>query len=270
MEVSEVTRKLGLIILGSLMVLAASLAAACGDDKEPARRAGQTPTPGTASPAPLATSVIVSTPTPKLPSGSMDIGPESVWGPLQVQASSSRLHTCRAPLTDCVTAIMQDSSASPQAIDFFRLTGWILSDIQELGRVDLGTIINPWRANDNVQFALLNGSPLVVYPEEEVRPVAIDLDPNYDALVALFPDLLLWPGESVYQGVAVSEQGGQGFVFRFSLVDGCHACGTLYSARVAFDFDTDGTYRGPRFMALCGGAPDVTPVATSVPPCPAP
>jgi hypothetical protein len=165
---------------------------------------------------------------------------------------------------------MQDSSASPQAVDFFRLTGWFLSDIQELGRVDLGSVVNPWRANDNVQRALLNGTPLVVYPETEAQPVAIQLDPNYETLVDSFPDLLLWPGDNVFEALTTSEQGGQRFVLQFSLVDGCHACGTGYFARVAFDFDTDGTYLGPRFMALCGGASDATPIATSVAVCPAP
>jgi hypothetical protein len=168
---------------------------------------------------------------------------------------------------------MQDSGASPQAIDFFKLTGWFLSDFQEMGRVDLGRVVNPWRANDNVQYAFLSGTPLAVYPEEEVQPVAIRLDPNYDALVPSFPDLSLWPGDNVFEALTTSDHGGQRFVLQFSLVDGCHACGTGYFVRVAFDFDTDGTYRGvsSRPLGLCEGrGPDVTPVATSVPACPVP
>jgi len=271
MEVPEVTRKLSRIILGFVMVLTASLAAACGGDEEPVQQAAQTPTQGAGSPAPLATSFPAATPTAELPSGSMDIGAESVWDPLQDEASLGRLHACTPPMTDCVTAIMQDSSASPQAIDFFRLTGWFLSDIQEMGRVDLGRIVDPWRANDNVQYALLNGTPLVVYPDTEAQSVAIQLDPNRDALAASFPDLFLWPGDNVFEALTTSDSGGQRFVLQFSLVDGCHACGTGYSARVAFDFDTDGTYlgAGARPLALCwAGGPDVTPVATSVPTCP--
>ncbi len=253
------------------MVLASSLAAACGDDQEPAPREDQTPTQATSSPAPLATSVAEATPTPGVPSGSMDIGAESVWDPLQDEANLGRLHACTAPMADCVRAIMQDSNASAQAIDFFRFTGYFLSDIQEMGRVDLGTIVEPWRANDNVQYALLNGTPLVVYPETEALSVSIEVDPNHDALAASFPDLALSPGDNVFEALTTSDSGGQRFVLQFSLVDGCHACGTGYSARVAFDFDTDGTYMGPRFVALCwAGGPDATPVATSVPACPVP
>ena len=273
MEVPEVTRKLSGIILGSLVVLAASLAAACGGDEEPAQRGGETPNQGAGSPAPLATSSPTATPSAELPAGSRDIGLESVWDPLQDEANLGRLHACTAPMTDCVTAIMQDSNASPQAIDFFRLTGWFLSDIREMGRIDLGTIVDPWRANDNVQHALLNGTPLVVYPEKETQLVGIELDPNHEVLAAPFPDLLLWPGDSVFEALTTSDSGGQRFVLRFSLVDGCHACGTGYFARVAFDFDTDGTYLGAGTLplALCwAGGPDLTPVATSVPACPAP
>jgi hypothetical protein len=264
-------RKLSWIVLGSLMALAASLAAACGGDEEEAQPAGQTPTQGAGSPALLATSTPAPTPTAGAPSGSMDIGAESVWDPLQDEANLGRLHACTAPMTDCVTAIMQDSNASPQAIDFFKLTGWFLSDIQEMGRVDLGTIVDPWRANDNVQSALLNGTPKVVYPESEAQSAAIELDPNYDALAATFPALGLWPGDNVFEALTTVDSGGQRFVLQFRLVDGCHACGTGYSARVAFDFDTDGTYLGvgARPLAVCwAGGTDVTPVAASVPACP--
>ena len=208
MEVPEVTRKLSRIVLGSLIVLAVSLAAACGGNQGPVRETGQTPTQGTGSATPHATSSPAATPTPELPSSSRDIGAESVWDPVQDEASLGRLHACTAPMTDCVTAIMQSSGASPQAIEFFKITRWFLSDFQEMGTVDLGRIVDPWRANDNVQYAFLNGSPLVVYPEEEVRPVAIELDPNYDALVPSFPDLSLWPGDSVFEVLGVSEREG--------------------------------------------------------------
>jgi len=265
-------RKVSRIIVGSLVVLAVSLATTCGGDEGPARQADQTATPGTGSPVPLATSVLAATPTPELPSGSMDIGSGSVWEPLLDEATLARLHECGGDRpSECVTAIMQSSGASSQAIEFFKMTRWFLSDFQEMGTVDLGRIVDPWRANDNVQYAFLNGSPLVVYPEEEVRPAAIELDPNYDALVPSFPNLSLWPGDSVFEVLGVSEQGGQRFVLEFSLVDGCHACGTGHFARVAFDFALDGTYGGvsSRPLGLCWNkGPDVTPIAASVPTCP--
>jgi len=201
-----------------------------------------------------------------------EIGVESIWHPLGEEGRLTRLHECsRQTQTECVTAIMQDSGASRQAMEFFRTTGWFLGDFQEMGRVDLGTVVDPWRANENVQYAFLNGTPLVVHPEEEVQPVAIELDPDYDALVASFPDLFLWPGLGAFEGLSTPEGEGQRFVLQFHLVDGCHACGTGYRARAAFDFGVDGTYLGvgPLPLGLCwGGGPDVTPVSPSVPDCP--
>lgn len=200
-----------------------------------------------------------------------EIGIESIWHPLGEEDRLASLHECnKQTQTECVTAIMQDSGASRQAIEFFRTTGWFLDDFQEMGRVDLGSVVNPWRANENVQYAFLNGTPLVVHPEEEVQPVAIELEPNYDVLVAAFPNLFLWPGLGLLEALSTTEEGGQRFVIQFHLVDGCHACGTGYRARVAFDFGADGTYLGvgPLPLGLCwGGGPDVTPVSTSIPDC---
>ena len=200
-----------------------------------------------------------------------EIGVESIWDPGE-ETRLTRLHECsRDTLTECVTAIMQDSGVPRQAIEFFRTTGWFLGDFQEMGRVDMGTVADPWRANDNVQPVFLNGTPLVVYPEEEVRPVYIELDPDYDVLVASFPHLSLWPGHGALETLSTLEGGGQRFVLQFDLVDGCHACGTGYRARIAFDFGVDGTYLGIGSfpLGLCwGGGPDVTPVSPSVPDCP--
>lgn len=203
-----------------------------------------------------------------------EIDVRSIWHPLGEEDRLTRLHECsRDRRTECVTAIMQESGASPQAIDFFRLTAWFLGEFQEMGTVDLGSIVDPWLANENVQYAFLNGTPLVVYPVDEVGPVSIWADPNYDALVAWFPDLFLWPGGSVFEALSTSQEGGQRFVLQFHLVDGCHACGTGYFARVAFDFGVDGTYvgAGPWTLGLCwGGGPDVTPVSALIPACPLP
>jgi hypothetical protein len=200
----------------------------------------------------------------------IDVG--SIWHSLGEEDTLTHLHECsRDRRTECVTAIMQDSGASRQAMEFFRTTGWFLDDFQEMGRVDLGSVVDPWRANENVQYAFLNGTPLVVHPEEEVQPVAIEMDPNYDVLVTAFPDLFLWPGLGLFEALSTTEEGGQRFVIQFRLVDGCHACETGYRARVAFDFSVDGTYLGvgPLPLGLCwGGAPDVTPLSTSIPACP--
>lgn len=266
------------VLVGICLAL---LALACEEQEEEA----QTPTPTPrATLTPVVTPTLEATreaiPTPSgeiptpTPTSSREIGVESIWHPLGEEARLTRLHECsRDKRTECVTAIMQDSEASPQATEFFRATGWFLGDFQEMGRVDLGSVVDPWRANENVQYAFLNGTPLVVHPEEEVQPVAIELDPNYDVLVAAFPDLFLWPGLGLFEALSTTEEGGQRFVIEFRLVDGCHACETGYRARVTFDFGVDGTYLGvgPLPLGLCWGeGPDVTPVSPAIPACPLP
>lgn len=232
---------------------------------------------GEEAPAPAAspTATAQATPTSEAsPTTWQEIGPESVWDPAQDETRLGRLHECGPvdTLTECVRPIMQELGASPQAIEFWRLTGWFLGDFQEMGTVDLATIIDPWRANENVQLALLNGTPAVVYPEEEGVPVAIEQDSNYDALVAAFPDLDFWPSGGVFEALSAPDHEGQRFVLQFRLIDGCRACSTGYFARVALDFAADGTYMGaPRLLGVCRGqGPDVKPVDASIDACPLP
>jgi len=207
-----------------------------------------------------------------------EIGPESVWDALQNETALMHLHECdMISRFECVKAIMEEGRAFPQAIEFFNMTGFFLSKFQETGRVDLGLLCDPWRANDNCEYAFVNSIPFVIYLAEEVRPVAIELDPAYKGLDAAFPKgdrpvgLLLWPTHQIFEAIGASPQGGQRFIFQFEVVNGCHACGTGYFARVAFDFAPDGTYLGadPRPLGLCkGSGPDVTPVVPSIAACP--
>ncbi len=245
------------------------LLAACGggeDEEEATALATAQPTPSAE-----VTPTLEATPT-----SWREIGLESIWGPSEDQARLGRLQECGPvdTLTECVRAIMQELGASPQAMEFWRLTGWFLADFQEMGTVDLATIIHPWRANENVQPAFLNGTPLVVYPETEggLRGVAIEQDPSYDALVAAFPHLSFWPSGSVFEALSAPDHEGQRFVLQFRLIDGCRACSTGYFARVALDFAADGTYLGaPRLLGVCRGeGPDVKPVDASIDACPPP
>ena len=196
-----------------------------------------------------------------------DVGPAATWDPLEAEIQFS----CFEPLTECATEIMEQHGAPAQAIAFYRMTGWILVSFQEMGTVDLGRVFTPFRANSLGDFALLNGTPSVLVVEELSKSLgtAIQRDPAYEALVRAFPDLGMWSYDEVFEGFSESRDETQRFVFQLTLNDGCHACGTGYHARMAFEFAPDGTYIGTSPLGVCNvGYSDVTPVAASVPPCP--
>lgn len=256
---------------GPVFVLAAALlVVACGDAQAPVQTPSPTVTEETIPPTPLAT------PTPEAlqtPVSFTEIGPEAVWDPVDDGAKLLQIQECTMPRpTECAIATMEQLGASPQALQFFRTTGWFLSDFQEMGKVDLGSIVDPWRANSNGDFALLNGTPSVVLAEAEGRlvEVAIERDLAYDTLITEFPDLLLWPPDNVFEAFGPAADGGQRFILQFYLVNGCHACVTGYMARVTLDFASDGTYLGPGGLSLCRAdwARDETPAAALVPACP--
>ncbi len=208
------------------------------------------------------------------PTSWQGIGAESIWDPAEDPVRLARLNECRGVerLTECVVTAMQELEASPQAMEFLRLSGWFLAGFQEMGRVDLGTIATPWRANENVQLAFLNGTPMVVYPEQEGELISIEHDPDYETLLASFPHLGFWPSGSRFEAASPGDQGGQRFVLQFRLIDGCRACRTGYFARVAFDFASDGTYfGGPALLGVCKGKEaTVTPADAAIPACPIP
>lgn len=249
-------------------------AVATGDSQSPAESPSAIGGPDEPSPptqaAPPSTREVVETPL-----SFMEVGAEGIWDPLEQEDILLQIQGCHLPRpTQCTFAAMEKAGASPEAMNFFRLTGWFLADFQEMGQVDLGSILDPWRANSNGDFSILNGTPAVVILEEEGGRIeaAIQNDPNYDALIASFPSLRLWSTDNVFESLDASPQGGQRFIFQFYLVNGCHACVTGYMARVALDFASDGTYYSfPRLLGLCrANWAQGTSVADAVPDCPAP
>ena len=112
-------------------------------------------------------------------------GPSAVWQFLASPESQntdvfSALQQCGAPPDGdaCVMDIMQDTDASFASIAFFQETGWFLIGYEDFGRIDLGTILLPWRANANQQYVLLNGDPDIVYVEETAAELSFADDPT--------------------------------------------------------------------------------------------
>jgi hypothetical protein len=165
------------------------------------------------------------------------------------EAAVAELHGCASPIgADCVRKVMERHGASAAAFDFYRRTGWFLSELKDgRGPVMLATVVNPWRANENEQPALLGGNPAVVFPEEV--DVRLENFGGFKALKARFPKVMFWKAGPTFESKARTAA-GERFVFRYRLLDGCHACPTRGWARIAFDFAPDGTYRGAKVLGL--------------------
>jgi hypothetical protein len=99
----------------------------------------------------------------------VSFGPEEIWQPSDTALQA--LFGCQPQATaTCVRQVMQADGASPDAVAFYSLTGWFLSDIMDTRPVRVATIMTPWRANENSQWALVGGVPAVIYRHRPLRP----------------------------------------------------------------------------------------------------
>jgi len=176
-----------------------------------------------------------------------DFGSKQIWR--LSDDAISELHKCSGTgRLDCVHKVMRRRGASEEAWRFYRRTGWFLSDLKDLGgRVGLASLVNPWSANENEQPAIVGGKPAVVYPENvKVSP---DSDAGFQAIRAEFPALLFWKPSPEFESNTITAE-GESLVFRYRLLDGCHACAVRGWARVEFVFGPDGTYRRAKLLGV--------------------
>ncbi len=195
------------------------------------------------------------------------VGPDAVWQIPNADVVRS-LQSCRIKEYECAKSVMEESGARPAAIEFFRQTQWLMAGFEETGMVDIAVIFDPWRANANSDYALVNGSPRVVIAETEGWNIADGPhDPGFVALAAVFSDLALFGSDDLLESVEESPEGGQTFIFQYSLADQCHACHTGYFQRAALDFTVEGDYIGPRLLGVCErtATSERTPYRTPVP-----
>jgi hypothetical protein len=183
----------------------------------------------------------------------VSFGQSEVWNPSRTAIAA--LHACGSVSFTCVQAAMIADGATDDSISFYRLTGWFLSAIDGSGgSVQLATVLNPWRANENEQPAILGGMPAVILPEREALvdnlAAAVQRDPAWAALQQTHPNALLWQSSPSVEAVTPLDTGGERILFDYRLLDGCHACAILGVARVAYDFDADGSFEGAHFLGI--------------------
>lgn len=137
-----------------------------------------------------------------------------------------------------------------KSLDFIRLIGrgMYMENFREMGKVDIAHICGiVTNSPDVCSFVLVNGEPTVYY----ISTDDIDLkeDSNYEMLHNRFPDIMLWGG-GYFETMELSVENGQQFIFDFQLLNGCRACEDAGYARVSFDYDKDGRFKGKRILGL--------------------
>lgn len=178
------------------------------------------------------------------------IGPASVWQPRN-EALTACLRDS-ADATGCLARVMAETGATPQALAANRLLdgeGYV-SAFRETGRVDVATVVFPLRANSNEVAYLVNGEPPLVSSERDEDQLPLAGNAPYAALRKAHPDLMVWPVGDGPRSVDALADGGQGFVFSYGLLNGCHACDVLGYAVVSLDFGPDGHFAGPRLLTV--------------------
>jgi hypothetical protein len=175
------------------------------------------------------------------------VGPQAVWklprdlyG--QFAACGDRL--------DCLMGVMKQGKASPEAMAFTRRMkdNCYLEEFKKMGTVDLASVFFPGRANTNWAYFLVNGSPWQV-STEDIDKIDITKDPLYVSLSKRYKQIGCW-APAIFKEMQTLPDGGQRFVFAYTLIDGPHAGKRVGSAVAAFDFNRAGTFLGAKLLRL--------------------
>ncbi|HTO77752.1 MAG TPA: hypothetical protein VMQ61_16900 [Thermoanaerobaculia bacterium] len=187
------------------------------------------------------------------------VGAAAVWNPPSGFLAAMHAACDARPerLSECFPERMRAAGASPEAVAFTERAGGLqyLRAFREAGRVDVAWAVNPFRANTNDLVDLVNGDPPILDVDDPkyFEPAMLERHPGYAAMRRAHPKLAPFPGDR-YHRHAVQRMaqvgGGQRFVVGEDLRDGCHACAILGEARVAFDFDAAGKFRGIQVLMV--------------------
>lgn len=174
----------------------------------------------------------------------------SVWSPVREDAAYSAWQSCDD--LNCVIAYMKKSGATEDSMRIVRkLDGdGYLEAFEEKGRVDIGRVTFPARANTNSAYVLLNGHPALISTELKADALDLSRDPNYPKLKEKYQELQAWPASASLVSMSAGPDGSQRFTFVYYLVDGCHACGIPWGVEVAFEFNKDGKFKGTKVLRI--------------------
>jgi hypothetical protein len=142
---------------------------------------------------------------------------------------------------NCLAEYMKRNGATPQAIAFMRAAPVpaAIAAVRSYGAAAVVYARMMWA--DGADGWAIVGKSGVLIPLW--MPPAIDHDPAYRAFLRDHPGVLLWSDALAWPPAAGSAAGGAHLGFAFALKV-CHACATVGTATVVYNFARDGRYRG--------------------------
>ncbi len=212
-------------------------------------------------------------PAPATPNPANGVTSAAVWRPVAGALDSVRAKCGPDPqnLESCALDAMARHYASPSAIAFSKsmaASGVVyLREFRKAGRVDVGYIEYVFRANELDGVVLLNGdpSPIDVDDPQYLTREMLAQNSVYQELAKKYPNASVWPADRSnprLPEMRPRKSGGQDFLVRYLLRDGCHACAEIGNARVIFSFDANGKFTGTRLQNVVPGAPPNSDVPT--------
>jgi len=170
-----------------------------------------------------------------------EITPNVVW-----RDADDVFSQCEHADFECVVKLMRARGASEEAVRFVQKEQvWVL-EFKEFGSIDL-LLVETFRANTNQFYALVNGSPKVVYAEGYELTPADKKRSDVQALLARSPDAFVIAQSGFTRHESVN--GGSRFVFTDFLAV-CRACERLAAVELAYDFDATSSFKGVKLLKI--------------------
>jgi len=150
---------------------------------------------------------------------------------------------------------MQSSGASRESVAFAKSLSdkgyGYLRDFRGTGNVGVAYVEYAFRANEMEGVFLVNGSPspLDVDGPSLISPDDLAKNDSYAELLRRYPNLSRFPGDRYHTNQPIEKSlgsGAQEFLVAYVLRDGCHACAAVGELQLAFEFDSDGKFKGAR------------------------
>ena len=190
---------------------------------------------------------------------------DAVWPDAATDDVSAELQARCKTFPRCRNAILE-LGGSEAAADFYRETDLFLIDTYPAGPVAIGFVVGPLGANYAAGPVLVSDPWRIIVPDEEVAGMTPN-DQTFFELTSRHPDLQVWASEPKVEPPVVLESGGSAVTFQYELLDGCHACDWLGSARFTLSFDAERELLGTKARATCGSYQAI--VDFGAPYCPA-
>jgi uncharacterized protein len=184
-----------------------------------------------------------------------------VWKPSDITALSALNCASGNANEDCLSNFMERNGATSQAVAFAREIRGRLSrpsferdayaeQVTHLGPVSMVKVVFPFENQGigNEDFLLLSPSRTITDPNDSRftgsdSSLAPSKQAAFSQLLTSFPNALVWPVPD-FDHEENSNQGGPRLVFKYPILNGCHACDLVGWAKFAFDFDSGGHFMG--------------------------